>query len=84
MHAAIRILYRPKNKKRNAFYGFDVSPRYTVKTDANGECVFPNMPVGIDIAVTADSPTKRRDHWLGTVKLSAQRDDEPKTDEIDD
>lgn len=83
VHATLRIRLEPKNRKRDAFYGFDVN-RHTVKTDADGYYTFGGMPIDVEIALSAASVSKADDHWLGTVNLNANEVRAVDTHRIDD
>lgn len=82
VHATIRIRLEPKDRKRDAFYGFDAS-RQTVKTDADGYYTFGGMPIDVEIALSAASFSKVEDHWLGTVTLKANEGQTVDTHTID-
>lgn len=83
VHATLRVRLEPKNRKRNAFYGFDIN-RQTVKTDANGYYTFGRMPIDVEIALSAASASTAEDHWLGTVELKANEEQAVDTHTIDD
>lgn len=83
VHATLRVRLEPKNRKRNAFYGFDVN-RKTVKTDANGYYTFSGMPIDVEIALSATSASTAENQWLGTVELKANEEQAVDTHTIDD
>ncbi len=83
VHATLRVRLEPKNRKRNAFYGFDIN-RQTVKTDANGYYTFSGMPIDVEIALSAASTSTAEKHWLGTVELKANEEQAVDTHTIDD
>ena len=70
VHATLRIRLEPKNRKRDAFYGFEVN-RQTVKTDADGYYTFGGIPMEVEIGLSAASVSKANDHWLGMLKLKS-------------
>jgi len=83
VHAIVRVKRKPKNQPLNTFYGFEAT-RETVRTDAEGYYAFDAMPIGVEIAISADSLYKQRNHWLGTVELQASEEESVDTHTIED
>ena len=80
--ATLRVKYEPKDRGRNAFYGFEAK-RQTVKTDASGYYTFGGLPIDMEIGLSA-ATAATRSHWLGIVKLQADKDQAVETHTIDD
>ena len=83
VYATVRVKHRPTDRKLNAFYGFEAI-RQKVKTDADGYYAFDTMPSGVEIAMSAESLYKQRNHWLGIVELKASEEHPVDTHTIED